>query len=162
MVAASRSSGSKQLRPPPSPVQHGQSHLLHLSILFWAKGGIQPSCLDCPALWWERHTINTQDPEHSNPHTWIAKQILDFTMFQRINEAFARPLHVIDANDQHEPSLQLADNPDNPQDSDSNCSIMEVSQNRTPALSTTRMNPWSRLDETESQGNNGRLQITMT
>ena len=52
---------------------------------------------DCPALWWERHTINAQVPSHSTPQSWTPQQILDFTMFPRINEAFAKPLYQLEA-----------------------------------------------------------------
>ena len=50
---------------------------------------------DCPELWWERHIINAQDPEHSTPKTWSPHKILDFTLFPKINEAFIRPLYLV-------------------------------------------------------------------
>ena len=50
---------------------------------------------DCPALWFERQTISAQNPEHSSPETWTAIQIVDFTYFPRINDAFIKPLYCI-------------------------------------------------------------------
>ena len=84
---------------------------------------------DCPALWWERHTINAQDPDHSEPASWTAQQILDFTFFPRINEAFVKPLHIANTMVLHEAASQTSttDNPDTNMDSDSEASIMDVS-----------------------------------
>ena len=83
---------------------------------------------DCPALWWERHTINAQDPEHSTPSSWTSQQILDFTLFPKINEAFVRPLYLAEQHNHHEVPSQDTDQPDNiSMASDSEASIMEFS-----------------------------------
>ena len=70
---------------------------------------------DCPALWWERMTINSQDPDHSTPEQWTP-QILDFTFFPQINEAFVKPLNILDghgaAATDPQPSSQQVNNPD--------------------------------------------------
>lgn len=81
---------------------------------------------DCPALWWERHTINAQEPSRPTPELWSPQQILDFTMFPKINEAFAKPLFYISTPDTN----MNKDDPD-PQprvhSSDSESSLMEIS-----------------------------------
>ena len=91
----------------------------------------QHLALDCPALWWERHTINAQDPHHSTPETWTPQQILDFSMLPKINDAFATPLHTIDMRPQHlAAATSQMDNatPDDPtRMSESDESFMEVS-----------------------------------
>ena len=46
----------------------------------------------CPALWWERQEINSEDPDHSTPQDWTPLQIVHFTFYPRINEAFVVPL----------------------------------------------------------------------
>lgn len=92
--------------------------------------------LDCPALWFERHTINAQDPDHSVPHKWTPQQILDFSMFPRINEAFAKPLYMIEQQHQEIPDQpadsqhgirQDPDDMSNTSPSDSEASAMAVS-----------------------------------
>ena len=90
---------------------------------------------DCPALWWERHTINAQVPSHSTPQTWTPQQILDFTMFPRINEAFAKPLYHLEAAAIHEHVLSQSQDLDDPAATHSNSnsdlstdvSVMDVS-----------------------------------
>lgn len=88
---------------------------------------------DCPILWKERMTTNAQDPNHSTPDRWTPQQILDFTFFPRINEAFAKPLYILDFHHSapmtkgNDDSLQV-DNPDqNSIDSDTDVSVMDVS-----------------------------------
>ena len=85
---------------------------------------------DCPALWWERHTVNAQDPQHSTPSLWTPQQILDFTLFPKINEAFIRPLYLIDSQTNARDVLPDADT-ENPDDismaSDTDVSVMEIS-----------------------------------
>ena len=92
----------------------------------------------CPALWFERHEINAKEPDHAHPDAWTPQQIIDFTFFPRINDAFARPLYVMDGARQEtppspRPSSQRADDPDQPRmlDSDtdaaSDVSVMDVS-----------------------------------
>ena len=88
---------------------------------------------DCPALWFERQTINSQVPSHSNPHDWTPQQILDFTFFPRINEAFAKPLFLPEQlSNPSDPSTQTQqDDPDDLNmeiaDSDTDMSVMDVS-----------------------------------
>ena len=69
---------------------------------------------DCPPLWWERHNISAQ--ESNSPATWSLQQITDFTYIPKINEAFVRPLYVMDSSrnqTSHEVSLsQHANDPD--------------------------------------------------
>ena len=87
---------------------------------------------DCPALWFERHTTNAQDPDHSTPEAWTPTQILDFTFFPRINEAFVKPLFIAEGNRaatlpiQDDINITDPGNPDTPM-SDSEASVMEVS-----------------------------------
>ena len=85
--------------------------------------------LDCPALWWERHQINAQDPRHSSPERWTSQQILDFTMLPKVNEAFARPLYVIDMHPDHlDATLSQSQNADPASlNSDSDQSLMDIS-----------------------------------
>ena len=83
----------------------------------------------CPALWMERHTINAQDPDHSQPELWTPQQILDFTFFPRINDAFVKPLYQLSTS---APPMDIIpsqnpDDPDNVLTSDSEASIMDVS-----------------------------------
>ena len=73
---------------------------------------------DCPALWFERHTVNAQDPDHSSPDSWTPQQILDFAMFPRINEAFAKPLYMIEHQQQDTLDQQSASPNDDRQDPD--------------------------------------------
>lgn len=88
---------------------------------------------DCPALWFERHTINSQVPDHSTPESWSPIQIVDFTFFPKINDAFAKPLYRMDQAQDAEvgvpPSTSQPDNPDDPihSDTDTDVSVMEVS-----------------------------------
>ena len=101
---------------------------------------------DCPALWWERLTVSSQDPEHSLSSKWTPTQILDFTFFSRINDAFAKPLYQIaspSTSDQHE-TLDV-DNPtpssmDIPSDTDTGISVMEVSSD-TDSSSDSNIDP---------------------
>ena len=88
----------------------------------------QHLAMDCPALWWECHTINAQDPSHSSPDTWTPQQILDFSLFPKINEAFVRPLYLINTPISTDDTNQNVDNPDNiSMASDTDVSVMEVS-----------------------------------
>ena len=86
---------------------------------------------DCPALWWERHTINAQDSDHSTPDSWTPQQILDFAMLPRVNEALAKPLYQIQGHVDHETPMDVDPSPtlDNPDDlaSDSAASNMDTS-----------------------------------
>ena len=92
--------------------------------------------IDCPALWWERHTINAQVPSHSTPQTWTPQQILDFTMFPRINEAFARPLFHLEAAALHEHVLSQSQQPDEPDTPASNSDLStDISVMDTSSLS---------------------------
>lgn len=88
---------------------------------------------DCPALWFERHTVNAQDQEHSTPPSWSPQQILDFTLFPRINEAFVKPLFLIegpaDRGSQETPQSQDHDPDDVGENSsvDTDLSVMDIS-----------------------------------
>lgn len=46
---------------------------------------------DCPPLWWERHNISSQEPGKK----WSPQQIINFTFIPRINDAFVKPLYVM-------------------------------------------------------------------
>ena len=86
---------------------------------------------DCPALWHERHTINAQDQQHSQPQIWTPLQIVDFTYFPKINEAFVKPLFLAEGSrrqDEHQGISQEleADDP-MPSDTDTDVSVMDVS-----------------------------------
>ena len=76
-------------------------------------------------------SINDQDPQHSTPETWTSQQILDFTMLPKINDAFAKPLYIIDMQPEHlEASTsqsQATDNNDWHALSDSEQSLMDIS-----------------------------------
>ena len=88
----------------------------------------QHLALSCPALWWERHTINAQDPHHSSPETWTPQQILDFAMLPKLNEAFVRPLHPIDTpRPQPGTTDSQLDTPATINSSESDLSIMDIS-----------------------------------
>ena len=86
---------------------------------------------DCPPLWWERHEISSQDTTSAK---WTPQQILDFTMIPKINEAFAKPLYVMEGNrDHHEIGFRSQrhtypeiTNPD-PDDPTTDGSVMDVS-----------------------------------
>ena len=90
---------------------------------------------DCPALWWERLTISSQDPNHSHSSQWTPRQILDFTFFSRIDDAFAKPLFQISSTSTTSAPLDEVldlDNPvpsstDLPSDTDTDISVMETS-----------------------------------
>ena len=86
---------------------------------------------DCPALWWERSTISSQNPDHSIPADWTPQQILDFTFLPRINEAFAKPLYVLDFTTPRPDSPIMSQQPDDPEqisiDSQSDVSVMDIS-----------------------------------
>lgn len=84
----------------------------------------------CPALWWERHTVSAQDQHHSSPDKWTPQQLLDFTLFPRINDAFAKPLHIAEsmAQAQHIEQLSQAELADDIiMESDTDHSVMAVS-----------------------------------
>ena len=84
----------------------------------------------CPALWWERHTVCSQDQHHSTPESWTPQQILDFTLFPRIDEAFAKPLHIAETMLQAQQIEQLSQAElvdDVVMDSDTDRSVMDVS-----------------------------------
>ena len=87
--------------------------------------------LQCPALWFERNAINTHDKNRCSPDLWDAKQILEFTFLRRIDEAFAKPLYIMQSsslNNNSNGSQHAEDDPDDPMaTSDSEASIMEVS-----------------------------------
>lgn len=78
---------------------------------------------DCPAPSTLR-TVNTQDSEHSSPPQWTLQQILDFSLFPKVNKAFVKPLFLIKGPMYTEPQSQ---NAITPIDSDSEASIMEIS-----------------------------------
>ena len=87
----------------------------------------------CPALWHERMTISAQDPEHSSTDNWSPQQILDFTFFPQINDAFAKPLYPIEMSIQQIDDQLHSQNVDNPDhlraesESGSDISVMDVS-----------------------------------
>ena len=81
---------------------------------------------DCPALWLERHTINSQDPDHSSPEQWTPLQIVDFTFFPKINDAFAKPLYVLTRRSAEE-NAQDVDDPQHHSETESELSNMDVS-----------------------------------
>ena len=66
---------------------------------------------DCPALYWDRQKIWSQDPQQES---WTPQQIINFTFIPRINEAFAKPLYITNAQRQHEIQSQTLPNPDDP------------------------------------------------
>ena len=86
---------------------------------------------DCPALWWERRTISARDKEHDAPQLWTPLQIVDFTFFPKINEAFAKPLYVMDvagtSQDEAQQTQSHSTPADPPSDTDTDVSVMEVS-----------------------------------
>lgn len=47
----------------------------------------------CPPLWWERHHISAQETNSK----WTPQQIINFTYIPRINEAFVKPLYLLDS-----------------------------------------------------------------
>ena len=84
---------------------------------------------DCPPLWWERHLISAQDPDHV--HDWTIHQIISFALLPPINTAFIRPLFPIDRPQSANESFNLPDdNPDDPismsDESESDISVMNV------------------------------------
>ena len=100
---------------------------------------ISPICLDareefhhlandCPALWLERQTINAQNQEHCTPETWTPLQVVNFTYFPKINEAFAKPLYVMENLSEHPTqSSQHTDEIEMHSDTDTDNSVMDVS-----------------------------------
>ena len=87
---------------------------------------------DCPALWWERHHISAQDPDHV--HDWTPDQVIAFAYLPPINQAFIKPLFPITStstSSNNQPDLQ--DDPDDPdpiaseRESDSDGSLMNIS-----------------------------------
>ena len=83
---------------------------------------------DCPALYWERQQIWSQDPQVD---TWTPQQIIDFTYIPRINDAFVKPLFPTHDQRLHEiatqlpPPSPLADDPESSSQSD--ISVMDAS-----------------------------------
>ena len=70
---------------------------------------------DCPPLWWERHLISAQDPDHV--HDWTIDQIIAFAYLPPINEAFIKPLFEISSsNTTNVPNSTNNDNTDDPDD----------------------------------------------
>ena len=93
---------------------------------------------DCPALWLERQTICSQNPDHCVPQEWTPEQIRDFTLFPKIDEAFAKPLYQMNqaANTQDNQTHTQHTLPDIPMDdedirldteTDTDVSVMDVS-----------------------------------
>ena len=95
---------------------------------------------DCPPLWWERHNISAQDPEHT--HSWTVDQIITFAYIPAINTAFIRPLYPIDTPARQRPATTNPDDPDDPDPMDSDTE---------PPSDVSVMNVTS---ETESSSNN--------
>ena len=91
---------------------------------------------ECPPLWWERHHISSQ--EIGDRTTWTPQQIINFTYIPKINDAFVKPLFVLDDNTNHREigfrsSQETDDITDPPRSPDSNSanssdgSFMDVS-----------------------------------
>ena len=79
----------------------------------------------CPALWQERHYINSLDADHFND--WTAIQVVEFTLIPKINDAFVRPLYwVEDERELLETPTQIDDPAPSPQPSDSDASVMDA------------------------------------
>ena len=79
----------------------------------------------CPALYWERQQIWSQDPQVDK---WTPQQIINFTCIPKINDAFAKPLYI--TNEQRDQEIQsqhpLSPNPDDPDTSRSDISVMDT------------------------------------
>ena len=71
---------------------------------------------DCPPLWWERHLISAQDPDHTTH--WTPHQIATFAYLPAINEAFVKPLYEIERhhNLPSQPTNQPHESDDDPDD----------------------------------------------
>ena len=75
-------------------------------------------------------TINAQDKEHDHPEDWSPLQVLNFTFFPRINDAFAKPLYTNDTPRRTEDTA--TQNYDDPlpepgdSDTDTDVSVMDV------------------------------------
>ena len=68
---------------------------------------------DCPPLWWERHLISAQDPDHVN--NWTPHQIATFAFLPPIDTAFVKPLYTTE-NQRPPPATPTSDSsdPDDP------------------------------------------------
>lgn len=80
----------------------------------------------CPALWWERHNIEAQDPEHAT--CWTPEQVLAFSLTPKLDDAFSRPLFHINENyDPDELRSQRRTQPVDTWSSDSQESALQAS-----------------------------------
>ena len=91
----------------------------------------------CPALWNERHYINSLDKDHFND--WTPDQVIEFALIPKIDEAFVKPLFWVE--DEREllevPSQSL--NEDDIFGSDSEASVMDTAS----LISTSSSSPSS-------------------
>ena len=96
---------------------------------------------DCPPLWWERHLISAQDPEHVD--NWTIDQIISFAYLPSINQALIKPLFTIDKPDTR-PNLNVQESdPDDPaamnsdlDNSNSDISVMDATSESASSINS--------------------------
>lgn len=100
----------------------------------------------CPALYWDRQQIWAQDPK---AETWTPQQIINFTCIPRINDAFAKPLYITNdqrLNEIQSQTLPASPNPDDPDSTRSDISVMDATSIDDSSSSDVEMNTDSNSD----------------
>ena len=90
---------------------------------------------DCPPLWWERHYISAQQPDHV--HDWTVHQIATFAFLPPIDAALVKPLYLIESLQNRIPEDDAARTQSDDPTSDSDMDIDNNSNSSSDTATST-------------------------